>query len=164
MAERRVADVVAEPDRFHEILVQAQCAGDAAGDSGRLQRVREARPEVIAVGVDEDLGLVPKPAERLRVDDPVAVALERRAQPALVLSVRTAAALVRADGERGQPPLLVLAHGGREAVGHSPGELGHRVQRNGKERRSPRIGTKSALNRHTDATIFPLRSIPEGGG
>ena len=80
VAERRMAEVVAEADRLGEILVQPQRARDAARDAGGLERVREPRAEVVALGVDEDLRLVPQPAERLRVDDAVAVALERRPQ------------------------------------------------------------------------------------
>ena len=100
VAERRMAEVVAEADRLDEILVQPQRTADAARDAGRLERVRQARAEMIALGIDEDLRLVPQPAERLRVDDPVAVALERRAQTAFLFGVRAAAALVGADGER----------------------------------------------------------------
>ena len=46
--ERRVTEIVAEPDRLDEILVQAERAGDAAGDAGRLERVREPGAEVVA--------------------------------------------------------------------------------------------------------------------
>ena len=128
VAERRMAEIVAEPDRLDEILVQPERPRDAARDARRLERVREPRAEVVALGVDEDLRLVPQPAERLRVDDAVAVALERRAQPALVLCVRAAAALVRANGERRQPALLVLAHEALEGVSNPTGKFRHPVQ------------------------------------
>ena len=106
-----MAEVVAEADRLDEILVQPQRAADAARDAGRLERVREARAEVVAFGVDEHLRLVPQPPERLRVGDPVAVALERRAQAAFLLGTcARPRALVGADGERRQPAVLVLAH------------------------------------------------------
>ena len=84
--ERRVAHVVAEPDRLGQILVQPQRARDDAGDPRRLERVRDPRAVVVAGGVDEDLRLALQPPERLRVDDPVAVALERRPDPALLLA------------------------------------------------------------------------------
>src|SRR5207253_6049488 len=71
--ERRVAEIVTEPDRLDEVLVEAQCTGDPTRDSRRLERVREPRAEVVALGVDEDLRLVSQPPERLGVDDPVAV-------------------------------------------------------------------------------------------
>ena len=85
VAEGRVAEVVAEPDRLGQVLVQAQRPGDGAGDPAGLQRVGEAGPVVVALGGDEDLGLVLEPAEGLRVDDAVAVALERRPQRAVGL-------------------------------------------------------------------------------
>ena len=76
--ERRVARVVPEPDRLDEILVQPQRPRDDARDRGRLERVRHARAVVVALRVDEDLRLPLQPPERLRVDEAVAVALERR--------------------------------------------------------------------------------------
>ena len=85
VAERRVAHVVPEPDRLGQVLVQPQRAGDDARDRGRLQRVRHARAVVVALRVDEDLRLALQAPERLRVDDPVAVALERRADGARLL-------------------------------------------------------------------------------
>ncbi len=83
--ERRMAEVVPDCDRLGEVLVQPQRAGDDPRDPGRLERMREPRAEVVASRRHEDLGLVLQPPERLRVHDAVAVALERRPQPALVL-------------------------------------------------------------------------------
>ncbi len=83
--ERRVPEVVAEPDRLGQVLVEPQCARDGPGDLRDLERVREPRAVVVALGRDEHLRLVLQPPERLAVDDPVAVALQRRAQAAVVL-------------------------------------------------------------------------------
>jgi hypothetical protein len=47
---------------------------------------------VVALGVDEDLRLVHEPPKRLRVHDPVAIALERRPQGALFLLLARAPA------------------------------------------------------------------------
>ena len=55
-------------------------AASGAGDLGHLEGVGQARDEVVALGVDEDLGLVLQPAERLRVEDAIAVALEGGAE------------------------------------------------------------------------------------
>ena len=88
VAERRVAEVVAEPDRLHEVLVEPQRPADRARDLRRLERVGEARAVVVALGRHEHLRLVLEPPERLAVHDPVAVALERRAQRALLLRHR----------------------------------------------------------------------------
>src|SRR5918997_494958 len=105
VAERWVAEVVAEPDRLREVLVETQRAGDRARDLRGLERVRQPRAVVIALGRDEHLRLVLEPAERLAVDDPVAVALERRAQPAVLLRPR-AVGRVRARGGGRQRRLL----------------------------------------------------------
>ncbi len=80
VAKGRVAEVVAEPDRLGQVLVEAERSGDGASDPAGLQGVGEAGPVVVALGGDEDLCLVLEAAEGLGVDDPVAVALERRAQ------------------------------------------------------------------------------------
>ena len=125
VAERRVAHVVAEPDRLDEVLVQPQRACHAARDRGRLERVRHAGAEVVAGRVDEDLRLALQAAERLGMDDPVAVALERRAQPALVLGLEPPGGGVRADGERREPLLLVPANPLGEGVRNRSRDLGH---------------------------------------
>ena len=100
MPERRVPRVVAEPDRLDEVLVEPQRTRDDPRDRRRLQRVRHAGPVVVAFRVDEDLCLPLQPAERLGVDDPVAVALERRSHAARLLGAKATLRLVRADGER----------------------------------------------------------------
>ena len=112
-----------------EILVQPQRAGDAARDARRLERVSEPRAEMVALGIDEDLRLVPQPPECLGVDDAVAVALERRPQPALVLREVAPARRVGADGERRQPSFLVLTHEPFEGVSSATGELRHQELR-----------------------------------
>ena len=100
--ERRVPEVVPEADRLREVLVQPQRAGDGARDAAGLDRVGEPRAVVVALGGDEDLGLVLEPPEALRVDDPVAVALERRAQAARRLLTRAVRRVGRGR-QRGQP-------------------------------------------------------------
>ena len=74
-----------------EILVQTQRPRDAARDAGRLERVRHPRSEMVAGRVDEDLRLALQPAKRLRVEDAIAVTLERRPHAALVLLARAPA-------------------------------------------------------------------------
>src|SRR5438128_11316522 len=97
MSERGMTHVVAEPDRLDEILVQAQPAGDDARDSRCLERVRHPRSEVIALRVDENLCLALEAAKRLRMDDPVTIALERRTQLAIILLAEAAAPPVRTN-------------------------------------------------------------------
>jgi len=119
MPERRMPEIVSQPDRLDQVLVQLQRARHPACDGGRLERVRHARAVVVAGGIDEDLRLALQPPKRLRVHDAVAVALERRADAALVLFAEAAARLVRADGERRERPLLLLADTRGEGVGDS---------------------------------------------
>ena len=87
MAERRVAEVVTERDRFGQLFVQPQDFGDRARDLRHLERVRQPRAVVIAGRREEHLRLVLQPAERLAVDDAIAIALERR--PHFVFGLRT---------------------------------------------------------------------------
>ena len=76
MAERRMAEVVAERGGLGQILVEPERAGERAGDLGDFQGVGQAGAEMIALVEHEHLGLVRQPPERRRVDDSVAVAAE----------------------------------------------------------------------------------------
>ena len=76
MSERGVAEIVAERDRLGEIVVEPQGAGERARDLRDLDRVGEAGAEMIALVIDEHLGLVGEAAKGGRVNDAVAVALE----------------------------------------------------------------------------------------
>ena len=99
MTERRMTHVVTEADRLGEVLVEPKSARDNASDAGRLERVRHPGAVVVSRRVDEDLGLALEPAERLRVENAVPVALERRPDRAFVLATLASAGLVRTDGE-----------------------------------------------------------------
>ena len=79
VAEGRVAKVVGDSERFDEIFVEPQGAGDGAGDRRDFQRVREPRAMVVAHLAGEDLRLVAQAAEGGAVQDAVAVALVRSA-------------------------------------------------------------------------------------
>ena len=76
MAERRMAEVVRQRQRLGQILVETQLARHRAGDLRHLEGVRQPGAVVIALVIQEHLRLVREAAERGRVDDPVAVALE----------------------------------------------------------------------------------------
>ena len=91
MAEAGVAEVVGKGQRLGQILVEAKDARDRAGDLGDFERMGEPRPVVIALVIDEDLGLVFQPPERPAMDDAVAVALKRRAGAAFGLGMEAAA-------------------------------------------------------------------------
>ena len=110
MAERRMAEIVRQRQRLGEILVEAERAGERAGDLGHFQRVGQPGAEVIALVEDEDLGLVREPAEGGGMDDAVAVAAEGVAGRARRLRMEPAAAPARSRTHRArvrlplQPP------------------------------------------------------------
>ena len=85
VAEGRMPEVVAQPDRLREVLVQAQRTRHRARDRRHLERVREPRTVVVSLGRDEHLRLVLQAAKGLAVHDAVAIALKRRAQRAILL-------------------------------------------------------------------------------
>src|SRR5215213_2965628 len=127
VAEGRMAEIVAERDRLGEVLVQPERASDAARDPARLQRVREPGAVVVALRRDEDLRLVLEAPEWLRVHDPVAIALERRAMVGVRLGL-LADRGVRAHGERGQrlfEPLHPLTERCSGQLRHSRRRLWH---------------------------------------
>src|SRR5579863_2512666 len=66
----------------------------------------QPRAIMITLVIDEDLGLVLEPAERGRVDDPVAVALKRRAHRMFRLRMKPAATFLgfRRVGRAGHRP------------------------------------------------------------
>ena len=102
MAERRMAEVVGQRQRLRQILVEAERAGERAGDLGDFERVGQPRAEMIALVIDEHLGLVGEPAEGGRMDDAVAVAAELVAGGAWRLGVAPAPAL-RPDRRHKRP-------------------------------------------------------------
>ena len=104
MAERAVAEVVRQRHRLRQVLVEGERARRGARDLRDLEGVGQAGAEVVALVVDEHLGLVLEAAERGAVDDPVAVALERAAQRALRLGMTAAAAPRRITGVGRQRP------------------------------------------------------------
>ena len=78
VAERRVAEVVAERDRLGEVLVEREGAGQRAGELRDLDGVGQPGAEMVALVMHEHLRLVGEAAEGGGMDDAVAVALERR--------------------------------------------------------------------------------------
>ena len=79
--------------------------------------MREPGAEVVALRGDEHLGLLLEPAKRLAVNDPVAVALEGRAQRAvLVVGAQPAGTAVGTHGQGGQRRLLNRGDVGGEAL------------------------------------------------
>ena len=105
MAERRMAEIMRQRQRLRQVLVEPELPGQRAGDLGHLEGMGQPGPVVIALVIDEHLGLVFQPAERGRMDHPVAVAPERAAGPARRLVEQPAAAAVGIAGDRSRGEL-----------------------------------------------------------
>ena len=76
VAERRMAEIVAQRDGLGEVGVELEGGGDRAGDLRHFQGMGQAGAVVIALVGDEHLGLFLETAKGRGVDDPVAVAGE----------------------------------------------------------------------------------------
>ena len=74
-----MAEVVRKRNRFRQIRVQPERAGEIARNGSDFNCVRQPRAEMIARAVEKNLRLVFEPAERARMNDAVAVALVLRA-------------------------------------------------------------------------------------
>src|SRR5262245_3033494 len=107
--EGRVAEIVRERHRFGQVLVEAEGAGERTGDLAHLDGMGEPCAEVIALVIDEDLGLVLQPSEGGGMDDAVAVALKRAARWRCGLRMEPAAAGARVGRIGREPALAGLA-------------------------------------------------------
>ena len=81
-----------QADGLGEILIAAQTARQRAANLGHFYTVRQPVAVVVALGVDEDLRLVLKPAKCSRVNNPVPVTLEFQAVGILGFRIAPAAA------------------------------------------------------------------------
>src|SRR6478752_422210 len=91
MAERRMAEIVRERQRFGEIFVESQGAGERTRDLRHFKRVGEPGAVVVALVEYEHLGLVLEAAKGRRMDDAIAVAAEGAAAFARRLRIEPAA-------------------------------------------------------------------------
>ena len=76
VAERRMAEVMAERGSLREVFVERQRARQRTRNLRDLERMGKPGPEVIALVVDEHLGLVRQPPEGGRMNDAVAITPE----------------------------------------------------------------------------------------
>ena len=102
MAERRVAEIMAQTKRLGKVFVEAQRPGHRPADLRHLERMSQPNAKMIAIGRDKHLRLVSQPAEGDRVNDPVAVTLEgvtRTARASIIFREGPAARSGRLRGE-----------------------------------------------------------------
>ena len=76
MSKRRMAQIVRKRDCFRQILVQPQRTRDGAADRRHLDRMRQARAQMVAGAVEKNLRLVFQAAERARMNDARTIALK----------------------------------------------------------------------------------------
>ena len=76
VAKRRMAQVMGQGNRFHQVFVQTQGARHGAAQLRHLQRMGHAGAEQVALVVQKHLGFVDQPAKSTGMDDAVPVALE----------------------------------------------------------------------------------------
>ena len=126
VAERRVADVVAERHRLDQILVQPERAGDRPADLAHLEDVREPGAVVVAHGREEHLRLVLRAPEGLAVDDAVAVDGEIRPRRRRLLGLHALRvhALRRVGSERRLLELLGVLPDAQGGNALTTGQLG----------------------------------------
>ena len=105
MAEGSMAEVMPQGDGFGQVFVQAQRAGDGAGDLADFQRVGQPGAVMVAFRRKKDLRFLLEPSERLAVQNPITVALVARAQRVFRLRSAAAAAALAQSGvaAQGQP-------------------------------------------------------------
>lgn len=102
MAKRRVAEIMGEGKRFCQILIQPQIPCNGARQLPHFQRMGKARAVMVTLMVDEYLRFIFQPPERGGVNNPVAVALIRRAHVAFRFGVQPPARSFGGDGVGGQ--------------------------------------------------------------
>ena len=93
--KRCMPQIVAEGNRFGEVLIQMKRLGDGSRDLRDLEGMRESRAVVIARGGKEHLGFVLEAAECGGVDDALAVALIYRPRRAFFLGEEAPATALR---------------------------------------------------------------------
>ena len=98
MAEWGMAEIVSQGECLAEIFIEAERARQRAGDLRHFERMRQPRPVMVALVIDEHLRLVGQPAECRGVDDPVAIAAEGISRRARRLNMAAATALRRIGG------------------------------------------------------------------
>src|SRR5690625_1291895 len=97
-----MAEIMGQRHCLCQILVQVERTRNGACNLRHFEGMGEAGTIVVAFVVHKDLGLVLQLAEGASVDDPVPIALERRASRARRLLDQAASATIRMTCKRGK--------------------------------------------------------------
>ena len=111
VAEGGMAQVVGQGDGFSEVFVEAEDAGQGAGNLGDLDGVGQTGAVVVAFGVEKDLGLPFESTKGGTVEDAVAVALEAGAERVLRFGMLAAPGVGGGLGVGGQEGAFAVLPG-----------------------------------------------------
>src|SRR5262249_28792244 len=89
--ERRMTEVMRKTDGLGQGFIEPQSQSSRARDLRYFDRMCDAGAIQVALMVDEHLRLVDETAKRIRVDDPIAIALKLAAESRFRLRIATAA-------------------------------------------------------------------------
>src|SRR6266540_5584550 len=122
VAKRRVAQIMAQPDRLDQIFIQPKRARHCSGDLSDFERVRQPGAIMIAEWRNKDLCFILKPAEWLGVQNTVAIALKPRANRRIFLWPIARGGV--AEGRQWRKPLVLiciepLANAGVRRIRHA---------------------------------------------
>src|SRR5258708_6746619 len=98
VAERRMAEIMGQRQRFRKILVETKLPGQRAGDLRHFERVGQPGAVMIAFMEHEYLGFVLQAPKRGGMNDPVAIPPERAAGLARRLREQPATAAIGVAG------------------------------------------------------------------
>ena len=102
VAKWRMPQVVRQGNRFSQVFIQPQAAGQHARDLSDLQGVRQPGTKQVALVVDEHLRLVFQPTKSPGMDNAIAVTLERVAVARCGFGVTPPTALAGTTGVSSQ--------------------------------------------------------------
>src|SRR5258708_21510791 len=95
-------NVMNQRQRFHQINIQSKLCGNGTRNLRNFQRMRQAIAEMVGIAAGENLGLGFQPAERARMNYPVAVALKVVAVRMLRLRMTPPTRVLHANSVRSQ--------------------------------------------------------------
>src|SRR5579863_7155221 len=100
--EGRMAYIMHQGERFHQVDVQPELSSNGAGNLRYLNSVSKAIAEMVGVTTGENLRLSLQPAKRARMDDAITIALKIVAVGMLRLGITASAGLFHPHGVFGE--------------------------------------------------------------